>query len=34
MAVLFDRVPQVWRGAERVVAFLHNRYQERVVEVV
>ena len=34
MAVLFDRVPQVWHGVERVITFLHNQYQGRVAEVV
>ncbi|MCJ1420730.1 hypothetical protein MMC32_007089 [Xylographa parallela] len=34
MAMLKDRVPQVWHGAQQAIAFAQHRYQERLVEVL
>ncbi|MCJ1384932.1 hypothetical protein MMC17_008050 [Xylographa soralifera] len=34
MAMLKDRVPQVWHGAQQAITFAQHRYQERLVEVL
>ncbi|MCJ1403196.1 hypothetical protein MMC11_006419 [Xylographa trunciseda] len=34
MAMLKDRVPQVWHGAQQAIAFVQHHYQERVIEVL
>ena len=34
MAMLKDRVPQAWHGAQQAIAFAQHRYQERLIEVL
>ncbi|MCJ1392710.1 hypothetical protein MMC18_005581 [Xylographa bjoerkii] len=34
MAMLKDRAPQIWHGAQQAIAFAQHRYQGRLVEVL